>query len=46
MTLTTGTALADGSGAGVPWAVGLSAAALVISLACAATLVVRWRRAR
>ncbi|MDP9850165.1 YcnI family protein [Streptosporangium lutulentum] len=46
VTLTTGTALADGSGAGVPWAVGLSAAALVISLACAATLVVRWRRAR
>ncbi|WP_090928874.1 YcnI family protein [Nonomuraea jiangxiensis] len=36
---------ASGSDTGVAWAVGLSAAALVISLACAATLVARRRRA-
>jgi hypothetical protein len=40
------TAPAVGPGTEVPWAVGLSVASLVISLACAATLAVRWRRAR
>jgi hypothetical protein len=40
------TAPAVGSGTEVPWAVGLSVASLLISLACAATLAVRWRRAR
>ncbi|SNT30854.1 Uncharacterized protein YcnI [Streptosporangium subroseum] len=40
------TAPAVESGTGTPWAVGLSVASLVISLACAAMLAVRWRRAR
>jgi periplasmic copper chaperone A len=43
---TVGAAPAIESGAGAPWAVGLSVASLVISLACAAMLAVRWRRAR
>lgn len=40
------TAPAVESGTGAPWAVWLSVASLVISLACAATLAVRWRRTR
>ena len=37
---------ATASDGGASWAVGLSVAALLISLGCAATLVVRWQRAR
>jgi len=44
--LAAGSTSETGSGAGVPWAIGLSAASLVISLACAATMAVRSRRTR
>ncbi|MFF4771597.1 YcnI family protein [Microtetraspora fusca] len=46
VSLTADSTPATGSGVGSAWAVGLSAAALVISLACAATMVVRTRRTR
>ncbi|GLW99300.1 YcnI family protein [Microtetraspora sp. NBRC 16547] len=46
VSLAADSAPATGSGVGSSWAVGLSAASLVISLACAATMVVRTRRTR